>query len=429
MQRVDDLYGLCLSTSPVAAEAYNRGVGHLLRVQEGALAGISESITHDPTFALGQAGLALLGHEYCASVDVEARLAAALLHAERASERERSHVHAVVDHVRGESRPLIRHLREHPRDALLLSVAVPTIAFAGVTTVPEESWAIVERAERAYGDDWWYTGLLAFVRQEQCRWDEAMLLSCRSLDREPAAGHSVHARTHVHYETGDHQAGLTWLDDWIHSEGRSSDNLAHYSWHAALHELSMGDFAAVQHRYAAELAPPTVVGCRALVDSCSLLWRWAITPGAVGVPRVEGVVTSIEDDLIDEPPTPFMALHAAVTLCALGEADRLDRLDRWAARHDDPTYAEVVSPLCGALRSLAIGDPGAAADQLNRLLGVIWRLGGSDAQREVVEDTLIAALLAAGRLDDARPVINRRLDRRTCRRDEAFLAAAEPAEN
>ena len=43
----------------------------------------------------------------------------------------------------------------------------------------------------------------AFVRQEQRRWDEAMRLSCASLELEPAAGHSVHARTHVHYETGE----------------------------------------------------------------------------------------------------------------------------------------------------------------------------------------------------------------------------------
>ena len=251
-----------------------------------------------------------------------------------------------------------------------------------------------------------------------------MALSCRSLELEPAAGHSVHARTHVHYETGDHQAGLTWLDGWIHGPGTSSDNLAHYSWHAALHELSMGDFAAVQQRYAAELAPPTVVGCRALVDSCSLLWRWAITPGATDVPDMTTAVDVIEDEVLDRPPTPFMALHSAVTLCALGEVDRLERLDAWAARHADPSYSEVVSPLSAALRSLAAGDPGAAADRLNGLLGAIWRLGGSDAQREVVEDTLIAALLAAGRFDEVRPVIDRRLDRPQCRRDEAFLAAA-----
>ena len=132
----------------------------------------------------------------------------------------------------------------YPRDALLLSVAVPTIAFAGVTAVPEESWDIVERARVGYGDDWWYAGLLAFIRQEQCRWDEAMSAGLRDPStEEPTAGHSVHARAHVHYETGDHVAGRDWLDGWIAGPGRTADNLAHYSWHAALHELSMGDFA------------------------------------------------------------------------------------------------------------------------------------------------------------------------------------------
>ena len=37
------------------------------------------------------------------------------------TERERSHVHAVVSHVRGDSRPLVDHLARYPRDALLLS--------------------------------------------------------------------------------------------------------------------------------------------------------------------------------------------------------------------------------------------------------------------------------------------------------------------
>ena len=422
--RSSDQFGLTLSTSGPASAAYNRGVNAILRVQDGGLVAISESITHDPTFALGHAALALLGHEYCAAVDVEARLTAARLHAERSTERERSHVHAVEAHVHGDSGPLIAHLRSYPRDALLLSIAVPTIAFAGVTTVPQESWSIVERAHPAYGHDWWYSGLLAFIRQEQGRWDEAMELSCASLAVEPSAGHSVHARTHVHYETGDHQAGLDWLDGWIHGPGRTAENLAHYSWHAALHELSMGDFAAVRSRYAAELAPPTVVGCRALVDSCSLLWRWAITPGAADVPDIDDAVSHVDTESLDNPPTPFMALHSAVTLCALGETDRLASLASWSRRQADPTYDQVVSPLCAALAALAAGDPSTAADRLRDLLANVWRLGGSDAQREIVEDTLIAALLAAGRYDEARPVIDRRLDRRECKRDQAFLSAA-----
>ena len=417
-----DLYDLALSTSDESAAAYNRGVAALLRVQRGGVRAVSESISHDPTFALGHAALALLGHEFSAAVDVEARITAALAHAPRGTEREASHVHAVVSHIRGDSEPLIAHLRTYPRDALLLSVAVPTIAFAGVTTVPSESWEIVERARPAYGDDWWYTGLLAFIRQEQQRFDEAMELSCGSLSIEPAAGHSVHARTHVHYETGDHAAGRDWIDSWIHGPGQTSDNLAHYSWHAALHELSLGDFEAVQRRYDSELAPPAVHGCRALVDSCSLLWRWAISPGAAAVPGICDVVATIDDRLLDEPPTPFMAMHSAITLCALGAGDRLARLDRWSRRQADPAYAAVVSPLSDALHFLVAGDPSAAADRLALLLGDVWRLGGSDAQREVIEDTLIAALLAAGRYDEARPVIDRRLDRRASDRDESFRA-------
>ncbi|MGI8702280.1 MAG: pyridine nucleotide-disulfide oxidoreductase [Nocardioidaceae bacterium] len=423
----EDLYGLGLNTSPRAAQAYNSGVSALLRVQEGGLLGVSESIAHDPTFALGHAGLALLGHEYGAAVDVQGRLAAARLHARRATERERSHVHAVVSHVAGDSRPLIAHLDEYPRDALLLSVAVPTIAFAGVTRVPSESWAIVERARSGYGADWWYRGLLAFIRQEQHRWDEAMSLACASLDEEPSAGHSVHARTHVHYETGDHVGGRDWIDGWIAGPGRTADNLAHYSWHAALHELSMGDFAAVRSRYADQLSPPTVIGCRALVDSCSLLWRWAITPGAQDVPSVDTVLDTIDDHLLDAPPTPFMAMHSAVTLCALGQADRLARLDEWATRHTDPTYGEVVAPLCSALRSLTESEAGRAADQLTAMRGTLWRLGGSDAQREVVEDTLIAALLAAGRYDEALVLVDGRLDRRASPRDAAFRERAAHA--
>jgi hypothetical protein len=421
-----DLYGLELTTSRAAAAVYNEGVAGLLKVQAGALEAVAASITHDPTFALGHAALAVLGHEYCATVDIDARIASAQLHARRATERERRHVHAVVRHIGGDSGPLISHLAEYPLDALLLSIAVPTIAFAGVTTVPSESWAIVERARPAYGTDWWYSGLLAFIRQEQRKWDEAMRLSCASLEVEPAAGHSVHARTHVHYETGDHSGGRDWLDGWIHGPGRTSDNLAHYSWHAALHELSMGDFEAVSSRYAAELAPPTVVGCRALVDSCSLLWRWTITPGADSVPGVGSVIDEVDQHLLDEPPTPFMALHSAVTLCALGQSDRLIALEKWSRAHRDPTYAEVVSPLTSALQALVDGNAGLAADRLRDLLGSVWRLGGSDAQREIVEDTLIATLLAAARFDEARAVIERRLDRRVCRRDLAFLAAATP---
>jgi hypothetical protein len=421
-----DPYGYALTTSPAAAAAYSRGLLDVLRLQSGALPALASSVTHDPTFALGHAALALLGFELCAEVDVQARLRDATLHAGRATERERSHVHAIVRHVAGDSRPLVAHLATYPRDALLLSTAVPTIAFAGVTEVPEEAWSIVERAIPAYGDDWWFTGLLAFVRQEQRRFDEAMSLSCASLAVEPGAGHSAHARAHAHYETGDHLAGLAWMDGWVTGDGASIDSLSHFAWHAALHELSLGDLDAVRRRYDGQLRPEHGLGCRALVDTGSLLFRWALTPDATDVPGLEQVAALAGRDVLERPSTPFLAMHSAVTLLALDDRPGLESLARWAAGHAHPTQREVVAPLARALSQLAVGRYSEAADALAALAGPSRRLGGSDAQREILEETRIAALVRADRLDEARTVLDARLDRRHSPRDRRWREECQP---
>src|SRR4029079_11106639 len=113
------------------------------------------------------------------------------------------------------------HLDEHPRDALVLNIAVPTIAFSGAVEVPEQAWALVEAARPVFGEDWWYGGLLAFVRQEQGYFDEADELATGALAAEPAAGHAAHALAHVFYETGRHTDGLRWLDRCVVAQHES----------------------------------------------------------------------------------------------------------------------------------------------------------------------------------------------------------------
>lgn len=415
-----------LTTSPEAERAYRTGVTALLSLRRGAVGHFATALALDPTFALAHAALALMGHEFCAPVDVAARVRAGRLHARRARPAERSHVEAVAAHVAGDRRAIVRHLADHPDDRLLLAVAVPTIAFAGVTEVPEDAWAIVEASGPALADDWFHAGLLAFVRQEQGRWDEAMELAERSLAEVPGSGHAAHARAHVHYETGDHADGLAWLDGWIEGPGRDADSLAHFAWHAGMHELSTGDLPAVSRRYARQLSPRQVTGCRAVVDTGSLLWRWRLTPGATEVPRVEDGVT-VPRTMLLRPPTPFVGLHAAITLCAADDATGLGRLACWASAHEHPVQRVVIAPLARALRLLVLGQPSAAADALITIRPDVWRAGGSDAQREVVEETLLHALLGAGRYDEARDLVDARLDRRRCRRDEWWqeLAQAE----
>ena len=406
-----------LTTSPEAESAYREGVDALLQLRQGGLQHFATAITLDPTFAMAHAALALMGHEWCAPVDAASRIQAATLHAGRASDQERSHVQAVASHLNGDRRAIVRHLEHHPDDAVLLSVAVPTIAFAGVTEVPEDAWQIVESCTRALSGTWFHDGLLAFVRQEQGRFDEAMHLANLSMAAEPSSGHAAHARAHVHYETGDHAAGRDWLDTWMAGDGRETDNLAHYAWHAALHELSDGDLTAVEARYRAQLSPAQVSGCRSLVDTGSLLWRWSLTPGAKDVPTVQDG-TDVPHETLLRPSTPFVGLHAAIALAAEDDASGLRSLACWAEAHENPIHRAVVAPLANALHLLVLDQPSKCADELIRINPQVWRVGGSDAQREVVEETLVTALLRASRYDEARALIDNRLDRRHCRRDQ-----------
>ena len=269
----------------------------------------------------------------------------------------------------------------------------------------------------SYGDDWWYAGQLAFVRQDQERWSEAEDLASYALAEEPASGHAVHARAHVFYETGEHTAGLSWLDEWIRTQGPQANHRSHFSWHAALHELMQGDVEAVRRRYERELAPPLVTGSRALVDSGALLWRCRVTDTWTDDLPSEAVCGSAPDGWLISPPTPFAALHSALSLAAEGDEIGLAALRTTSLAHADPVFREVVAPVCRALQAVVEGEYDAAARQLESLLPRAGVLGGSAAQREVLEDTLVYALARSGHGDRAAEVLDRRLDRRPSRLD------------
>jgi hypothetical protein len=420
-----DLYGLPLTTNAAGAEFYNLALGRILRIQPGADAALRAAVRADPDFALAHAGLALLGHEHGVPVDVAASLGAAAHAARHTTDREYSQIAAITARVAGGGPRLIRqHLRAYPRDALMLSVAVPTIAFAGVAGVPARAFALVEELAPAYGDDWWYASLLAFVRQEQERWSEAAVLADRALAAEPASGHAAHARTHVYYETGDHADGLAWLDGWIAGSGLDAQHRVHFSWHAALHELAEGDADAVRHRYATQLAPPTVTGVRLLVDSASLLWRGSLDSVWTCDAPIQPILDAVDPALLVEPGNRFTALHAALALATARDVDGLARLRLYAVNSADPVFPTVLAPLVSALWAYVDGRFDTAVALLEPIMPALVQLGGSAAQREVVEDTLLHALLLAGRVPDARALLARRLDRRPSRRDMRLLNSA-----
>ncbi|MFJ6837200.1 FAD/NAD(P)-binding protein [Streptomyces sp. NPDC091209] len=422
-----DHYGQRLSTSPEAAELYDRALKRILAGSLGAEELLTEAVTVDPDFAVGHAALALLGHEPGGAGQTPPALTSARRAATvRADDRERSLVAAVDACLTGtEERgkaALLGHIAGHPRDALAVSAAVPTVSFNGVTHA-EESWALVEGLSGTYGDDWWYLGQLAFVRQEQERWEEAETLASRALAAQPRAGHAVHARAHVYYETGEHRAGLAWLDEWLRRHGDGAGHRSHVSWHAALHELSLDNRPALLRRYRRELIACQVSGGRLLVDSASMLWRARMTDSWSGDLPVAELLHAAPRHWLDAPATSFAALHSALALAAAGDLDALGQLRAHALAHHQAVFALVVAPLCDALSAVVREDWRQAVRRLRPLLPLVARTGASKAQQEVVEETLLHALIAGGEYDRAARLLAARLDRRASPLDRRRLDA------
>ncbi|MFI5908226.1 FAD/NAD(P)-binding protein [Dactylosporangium sp. NPDC051541] len=393
-----DRYGLPVLASARAAEHFDDAVRRVLRVQQGADAALDAATAEDPSFALAHTVRALLAVEGVIAADATDALAAAEAAARSGADaRTASLLRAVTGRVRaGDPAGLLRHIDDFPRDALVVNACVPTIAFGGATQVPQHAWAIVERLAPVYGEDWWYLGLLAFVRQEQHRWTQSADLAERALAADPAGGHAAHARSHVYYETGEHRAGLAWLDGWIGGPGRAAFQGAHFAWHAALHELALERWTDVSARLRGRLSPRSVGGVRALVDSASLLWRCRVLgapPQPVAIGEVLGVVPK---ELLTEPRTAFIGLHAAIALAAADDLAGLDVLGRYTAGRTEPAF-DLVSVLVRALSAYLTGDYARTVELISRRTGEWVRLGGSDAQREVIDDTLLSALQRADR--------------------------------
>ncbi|MFE6101433.1 FAD/NAD(P)-binding protein [Streptomyces laurentii] len=428
-KRPCDGSGLALSTHDEAAAAYRLGLDRLLTVRAGAASAFRRAAALDPGFALAHAALALLDHE-CGADALGALAGARRAARDRADARERSWVEAVACRIEGTGadKALLRHLDDWPGDLLALAATVPGLAFSGVHDRGGSAvLRVLEQTRAAHQEHWFPTSLLAFLRQEEGRYEEAAMLAEQALAAEPASGNAVHALAHADYARGLHRAGRERVDQWLGSRPEyGGAHRGHFAWHAALHDLALGDEAAVRRRWATRLAPTQVRGAGALIDTCSLAWRIRLAGGRQSAPSVDDVLEAVPPDLLERPPTAFLALHAALALAAADSVPGLRRLHAHA-RGSGGVRRQVVAPLCDALEYAVEERWGEAADELERILPAVRTVGGSDVQREVVEETLLYALIAAGRHEAARARLEARPDRRPSPYDRTRPASPPPA--
>ena len=403
----------------------------LLAYGYGADESFAAATAEDDAFALGHAGTALFSlmrGDAGAARDGAAR---ARERATGASRREAQHVEALSAITGGEgARGLTlieEHLREFPRDALLVNQASSLIGFGGRPDREEYRLAFLEGLAPAYGDDWWFQSSLSFTYHEVRRFAESRALSERSLAQYPENAAASHNIAHVVFEAADNDGGVAFLETWLAGYDRRAPFHCHLAWHLALFELHRGNAARALEIHERDILPSSNPRL-SLMDGAALLWRLALYE-AHDRPLDWHPVAAIAAK-VARPGFIFGDVHAALAYAGCGDAAALDALReslRGLAAKGHPTAGAVALPLVEGAAAFAAGDYAGALTHLEPVDADIHRMGGSHAQWELFEETMVVCHLRLGQHEKAARLLRRRLARRASARDARWLAQAEAA--
>jgi tetratricopeptide (TPR) repeat protein len=409
-----DRYGLGLSTDNAAArDAYVEGVDLLLTVYPGAAAAFDRAIDADPRFALAYIGRARAGQLAGRLEAMREDLGAASALAEGVSERERSQIEVFRSLFAGQAVPALAAIRAHvqtwPRDALVLSLAANQgglIGMSGLSGREQDLTDFLDGLAPHYGEDWWFQAHHGMALSEIGRHDEARPLIERSLSEHRRNAYGAHAFAHLCYETGEQDTGIEFLRDWLPLYDRGGGLFGHLSWHLGLFELHAGNLEGGLRLYDEAFCADDHRGAihQKLSDSAAFLWRSELA----GHPRDPVRWAKLKEYAREKLPRPGMSLadwHVALTYAATGDDAALDgwieAIEEMASAGRYPS-GSVIPSVARAFAAYQRGDHATAIDLIEPMLPERERIGGSRAQGDLVEATLLQAYLASGRDAEAR---------------------------
>ena len=429
--------GLTITTnSPAAADLYQEGLDLVLSQNYGPDAKLEAAIEADEGFAMAHVVQAYVLH-------LQTNVPAARAAAEKAVElsagcsREEQQIARIVHsftHGKGtEAIGLVHeHLNEFPTDTLAMRVAQRLYMLgcfgAGVPDFPNHLMAMMRKVAPANGDDWAFLGQYAFAHHETNQPAKAMDLATRSLEGNPQNAVASHSVTHSYFEQGDAANGGRWLGDWLDGWDRRASYNTHLSWHLALFELAQGKYQQALDLYETHIRPGVQARNLAnLQDAASLMWRLQIYSGEEpGKPWDE--VRDMALPAAETPGPAFRDCHAALAFAGAGDAESTQKfVDRVKAQGEkgDDLSREMVLPIALGAAAFAAGDYDEAADLMGPTYPMLARIGGSHAQREVFEDTLLETYIRAGRYDESKAMLDERLSRRSSVRDTYWMGRLE----
>lgn len=415
-----DGYDLALTTeSPAARDAYVQASGLALTFYPGALEAYERAIAGDPGLALAQAGKAQVLLRQGEVAAARTALAAAKALASNVTAREVSHI-AFFDLVfTGQTLAAIAamqaHLEQWPRDALVVaSAANPNglIGGSGRLGQKRQIAVLMDSLAPHYGDDFWFTAYHAMALSEDGQLGPARAKIEQSVAANPKNAHAAHGFAHICYESGDLEAARKFLSAWLATYPREAFFHGHLSWHLSLFEIQAGNWSGASRLYHDALVLDRHSGGpqQKVTDGAAFLWRSELAGHQRDV-EAWRALHAYAKSALPRPGSGLADLHVI-----LAEAVMRDAAAPEARAHQIEALVPEGRYLSGAYlpavaRGVAAyegGDYSGAIAALAPLMGENERIGGSRAQHDLIEFTLLSAYLRADRPGEARQLLGAR---------------------
>lgn len=441
--QIRDIRGLALSGATQAAlPHYEQGVAELLCYRADPVASVDRAIAAAPGFAMAhvlRAWLHLLGTEPTGLA--EARVSHARAAQAARTGHERGHVAAIGHLLDGYWHRAGRVLEDvtiaEPRDVLALLAGHLLDFYTGHSRMLRDR---IARALPAWNDSvpgyHAVLGMHAFGLEETADYARAEAVGRRAVELERHDAWAWHAVAHVMEMQNRTRDGIAWLRSDTAAWAEDSFFKVHNWWHLALFYYDRCEFDTVLAMFDREVFGERSAMALDLIDASALLWRL----------QLQGVSLGEHWQAVADNWAPFAtagnyAFNDAHAVMAFASADRSELVEtvlatqQVAMAHADDNAVftrEVSHPLCRAVLAFVDGDYRRAIELLRALRPIAQRFGGSHAQRDLIDLTLLEAALRSGdaplaealaaERSDLRPVSP--LARRLVERSEAQPLAA-----
>jgi tetratricopeptide (TPR) repeat protein len=315
-------------------------------------------------------------------------------------------------------------LIDHPRDAFALQAAHLTDFYLGdAINLRDRVARILPHWDEHTPSYSYLLGMYAFGLEECNLYREAEETGRRALAIEPKDGWAVHAVAHVMEMQARFDEGIEWYTsreaDWAPDNGFAFHNW----WHLGLYHMERGEYDRALAIYDRQIYPSPSDLSLQMVDASAFLWRLFLHGVDTGSRWKVLADQWAEKSTVENGYYAFNDFHAMMAYLADGReqtATRLltdmDRAARTIGRDGGSINVmmtrEIGLPVCRAFQAFIRRHYDEAVELLLPVRTIAHRFGGSHAQRDVLNQTLIEAAIRAGRQRLAQHLVNERVARK-----------------